>query len=54
MEVVKKASYEALDKGVTTIKAFDIGNYLQAFIIAGIMCLVSIALIWMVKPLKNS
>ena len=54
MEVIKKVSYEALDKGVMTIKTFDIGNYLQAFIIAGIMCLVSIALIWMVKPLKKS
>jgi OFA family oxalate/formate antiporter-like MFS transporter len=54
MEVVKKMSYEALDKGAMAIKTFEVGNYLQAFIIAGIMCLVSIALVWLIKPLKRA
>jgi OFA family oxalate/formate antiporter-like MFS transporter len=54
MEVVKKMSYEVLDKGTMAIKTFEAGNYLQAFIIAGIMCLVSIGLVWLIKPLKRA
>jgi MFS transporter, OFA family, oxalate/formate antiporter len=51
MEVVKKIPYEAIDKsgGVVT-RQFDAGNFLTAFIIAGVMCLISAALVYVVKP----
>lgn len=48
--IVAKVPYEAMDKGNLVVKQFAAGNFLQAFIVAGVMCLVSVALVWIVKP----
>jgi OFA family oxalate/formate antiporter-like MFS transporter len=50
MSVLQKVPYEALDKGVVVTKQFAAGNFLTAFIIAGVMCLVSVGITWVVKP----
>jgi MFS transporter, OFA family, oxalate/formate antiporter len=51
MQIVQKISYESIDKaGAVVLRSFDAGNFLTAFIISGIMCLVSAVLIFMVKP----
>ncbi|MDD5712271.1 MAG: OFA family MFS transporter [Smithellaceae bacterium] len=54
MEVVKKVPYEVIDKatGAVTLakEPFAAGNFMQPFIISGVMCLVAIALVAMVKP----
>ncbi len=52
MEVIKKIPYESLDKAgalISPAPMFDAGNYMPAFIISGIMCLVSALLILLVK-----
>jgi OFA family oxalate/formate antiporter-like MFS transporter len=50
MQVVQKIQYETIDKaGNTIIKVYNAGNYKAAFVIAGIMCLVSLALIAVLK-----
>ncbi len=48
--IVAKVPYEAMDKGVVVVKQFAAGNFLYAFVTAGIMCIVSVGLVWIVKP----
>jgi MFS transporter, OFA family, oxalate/formate antiporter len=48
--IVAKVPYEAMDKGTLVVKQFAAGSFLNAFVTAGIMCLVSVALVWIVKP----
>ena len=51
MVVLQKISYETVDKaGGVILKSYNAGNYLMAFVIAGIMCLVSAGLILIIKP----
>lgn len=50
MAIVAKVPYESMDKGAVVVKQFAAGNFVSAFIIAGIMCLVSVGLVWVVKP----
>jgi MFS transporter, OFA family, oxalate/formate antiporter len=49
MTIVGQISYEAMDKGVMVVKQFAAGNYATSFTIAGVMCLVSIGIVWMLK-----
>jgi OFA family oxalate/formate antiporter-like MFS transporter len=50
MVVLQKISYESVDKaGSVVLKSLNAGNYLLAFVIAGIMCLVSALLILVIK-----
>lgn len=42
MAVVQSIPYEAVDKaGVVATKSFEAGNYINAFLISGVMCVVS-------------
>ncbi len=51
MQLVQKVPYEAVDKaGAISEKMFNAGSYVTSFIIAGIMCLISIGLMLAVKP----
>ncbi|MCX5918252.1 MAG: OFA family MFS transporter [Deltaproteobacteria bacterium] len=51
MVVLQKISYESVDKaGAVVLKTFSAGNFLIAFAISGIMCLVAAGLILIVKP----
>ncbi|MDD2671795.1 MAG: OFA family MFS transporter [Syntrophales bacterium] len=50
MSVLQKVPYETMDKGVLVTKQFAAGNFLTAFIIAGVMCLVSVGIVWATKP----
>jgi len=51
MTIVQKIPYETVDKaGVITMKTYSAGNYVTSFIISGVMCLVAIAIVWLVKP----
>lgn len=51
MTIVQKIPYETVDKaGVITMKTYAAGNYVTSFIISGVMCLVAIAIVWLVKP----
>ncbi len=38
-----------MDKGIQVVKQFGAGDYSTSFIISGVMCLASIAIIWMLK-----
>ncbi len=49
MTIVAKIPYEAMDKGATVVKQFGAGNYSTSFMIAGVMCLASIGIVWMLK-----
>jgi len=50
MAIIKVIPYEAVDKaGVVATKTFEAGNYMNAFIISGVMCIISIILIRVVK-----
>ncbi|MCK9391873.1 MAG: OFA family MFS transporter [Syntrophales bacterium] len=49
MTIVGKIPYEAMDKGALVIKQFAAGNYATSFTIAGVMCLASIGIVWMLK-----
>jgi OFA family oxalate/formate antiporter-like MFS transporter len=49
MTVVGKIPYEAMDKGALVVKQFAAGNYSTSFMIAGVMCLASIGIVWMLK-----
>jgi OFA family oxalate/formate antiporter-like MFS transporter len=51
MRIVQEVPFESLVAGVVTTKTYAAGNYIASFIIAGVMCLVSILLVWIVKPL---
>lgn len=51
MVVVQKIQYETVDRaGQILIKVYNAGNYKMAFVISGVMCLVSLFLIWGLKP----
>lgn len=50
MRVVQEVPYEILVGGSTAIKTYAAGNYAASFIIAGVMCLVSILLVRIVRP----
>ena len=54
MEVIGKVPYEATEKGALVVKEFAAGNYVNAFYISGVMCLVSIGVVWMLKPPTKS
>jgi OFA family oxalate/formate antiporter-like MFS transporter len=49
MSIVGQIPYEAMDKGIQVVKQFGAGDYSTSFIISGVMCLASIAIIWMLK-----
>ncbi len=49
MTIVGKIPYEAMDKGAVIVKEFSAGDYSTSFIISGVMCLVSIGIVWMLK-----
>ncbi len=49
MSIVGQIPYEAMDKGIQVVKQYGAGDYSTSFIISGVMCLVSIAIIWMLK-----
>ncbi len=50
MAVVKVIPYEAVDKaGVVATKTFEAGNFINAFIISAIMCVISVILVRVVK-----
>ncbi|MDD5168293.1 MAG: hypothetical protein PHN75_05710, partial [Syntrophales bacterium] len=49
MTIVGQIPYEAMDKGAMAVKQFSAGDYSTAFIISGVMCLVSIGIIWVLK-----
>lgn len=51
MRIVQEVPFETLVAGVVTTKTYAAGNYIASFIIAGVMCLASILLVWIVKPL---
>jgi OFA family oxalate/formate antiporter-like MFS transporter len=51
MRIVQEVPFESLVAGVVTTKTYAAGNYISSFIIAGVMCLASILLVWIVKPL---
>jgi MFS transporter, OFA family, oxalate/formate antiporter len=48
--VVAKVPYEAVDKGAMVVKEFAAANFATAYMIAGVMCLVSVGLMWIIKP----
>lgn len=51
MTIVQKIPYETVDKaGVVAMKTYPAGNYVTSFMISGVMCLVAIAIVWLVKP----
>jgi OFA family oxalate/formate antiporter-like MFS transporter len=50
MRIVQEVPFETLVAGVVTTKTYAAGNYISSFIIAGVMCLVSILLVRIVKP----
>ena len=55
MQVVQKVAYETTDKaGNLTTASYDAGNYVTAFIISGIMCLVAAAVVIAIKPPKSA
>jgi OFA family oxalate/formate antiporter-like MFS transporter len=55
MEVVQKISYETADKtGQIVIKTYDAGNYLNAFVISGVLCFVALGILAAVKPPKKA
>ncbi len=49
MTIVGQIPYEAMDKGAMVVKQFAAGNYSTSFTIAGVMCLASIGIVWMLK-----
>jgi len=49
MTIVGKIPYEAMDKGTMVVKQFSAGDYSASFMISGVMCLVSIGIVWMLK-----
>ncbi len=49
MTIVGQIPYEAMDKGALVVKQFAAGNYSTSFTIAGVMCLASIGIVWMLK-----
>lgn len=55
MEVVQKIPYEELDKATNSVvtKTFEAGNYIQAFIISGVLCVVSAFVILALRPPKK-
>lgn len=50
MQVVREVPFESVTAGVVAVKSYAAGNYIASFVIAGVMCLVSIALIRIVPP----
>jgi len=53
MQVVQKVAYESADKAGNVISgSYDAGNYLPAFVISGIMCLVAGGVVLIIKPPK--
>jgi OFA family oxalate/formate antiporter-like MFS transporter len=50
MRIVQEVPFETLVAGVVSTKTYAAGNYITSFIIAGVMCLVSILLVFVVKP----
>jgi OFA family oxalate/formate antiporter-like MFS transporter len=51
MKVLQEIPYEAVDKatGEVAVKTFKAGSYGSSFLIAGVMCLVAIALMYLIK-----
>ncbi|MCX5818602.1 MAG: OFA family MFS transporter [Deltaproteobacteria bacterium] len=50
MKVVQEVPFESLVASVVSTKTYTAGNYIASFVIAGVMCLASIILVWIVKP----
>jgi OFA family oxalate/formate antiporter-like MFS transporter len=50
MNIVHEVPFENLVDGVVTTKTYAAGNYLASFVVAGVLCLVSVLLIRIVKP----
>jgi MFS transporter, OFA family, oxalate/formate antiporter len=54
MRIVQEVPFETLVGGVVTTGKYPAGNYISSFVIAGVMCLVSIILVRIVKaPAAN-
>ncbi len=49
MRVVQEVPFESLAAGVVSTGKYPAGNYIASFIIAGVMCLASMILVWIVK-----
>ncbi len=49
MKVVQEVPFESLAAGVVSTGKYPAGNYIASFIIAGVMCLASMILVWIVK-----
>ena len=56
MSVVNKIPYEVMDKATKAIttKNYDAGNYVKAFMISGVLCLVAMLIVLVVKPPKKA
>jgi MFS transporter, OFA family, oxalate/formate antiporter len=54
MEVVKKVPYERIEGNQIIQYMFDAGNYINSFVISGIMCLIAALLLFILKPPKPS
>ncbi len=56
MSVVNKIPYEVMDKATKAIttKTYDAGNYVKAFVISGVLCLVAMLILLIVKPPKKA
>lgn len=52
MQIVQKVAYETEKAGVVSTGSYDAGNYLTAFVISGIMCLVAGGVVMIIKPPK--
>lgn len=54
MNVVQKIPFETIDKAGTALtKSYDAGSYVTSFMISGVMCLISAALVLVIKPPKG-
>lgn len=49
MKVVQEVPFESLAAGVVSTAKYPAGNYIASFVIAGVMCLASMILVWIVK-----
>jgi len=56
MTVVNKIPYEVMDKATNAIstKNYDAGNYVKAFVISGVLCLIAMAVVLVIKPPKKA
>jgi OFA family oxalate/formate antiporter-like MFS transporter len=54
MNVVQKIPFETVDKaGAVLTKSYNAGSYVTSFIISGVMCLASAALVLIIKAPKG-